>query len=102
MNANVFVTVLAAASAVLAVWVYVRFPSTAPEDLGRAMVHAMIALAAGWVLVPPGMNAALQIGPPAGPLVAVFLFALPGLVYLFLTGLWVLRVLQEMLVGARR
>ena len=48
------------------------------------------------------MKTALAWGSPEGPLTAVFLFALPGLLYLFLASLWAMRVLQQMMNRARR
>ena len=102
MTLGVFIVAFAFGAAVLALWISNRFPAAAPDTLRGAMMHVAIALAAGWVLVPPGMDVAVPISPLAGPLIAVFLFALPGLVYLFLASLWAMRILQEMLLSARR
>jgi hypothetical protein len=90
-------------AAFLALWTSFRFPQAAPESLGGAMTQVAIALAAGWLLVPRGMTLAIGWSPnAAGPLVAVFLFALPALVYLFLASLWLMRALQELMTSVRR
>ena len=34
--------------------------------------------------------------------IAIFVFVLPSLAYLFLASLWAMRVLQQMIPGARR
>src|SRR5687767_1927106 len=43
MSNSTFVLVLAAGAALLALWVHTRFPSLAPERLGRTIVHAATA-----------------------------------------------------------
>jgi hypothetical protein len=81
----------------------VRFPKLGPESFAGALVQIAIAFAAGWLLVPPGIKAALAFEAPTGPLLAIFVFALPSLAYLFLTSLWAMRLLQQMMRrGSRR
>ena len=70
--------------------------------LRGALVHVAIALLAGWFLVPVAVTAVVDWASPAGPLVAMLLFVLPALTYLFLASLWAMRMLQELLQGARR
>jgi hypothetical protein len=102
MSLGAFIVVLTLGAAALALWTVVRFPRLGPERLSAALVQVAIAFGTGWLLVPPGMKSALALPPPGGPLLAVFLFALPSLVYLFLAALWAMRVLQQLLHGARR
>ena len=102
MTLGAFIIALTIGAALLALWTAVRFPEAAPETLRGAMVQVAIALAAGWLLVPPGMALAIGWSATAGPLLAVFLFAVPGLVYVFLASLWVMRALQELLASVRR
>ena len=102
MSLSAFIAVLTVAAAVLALWTVVRFPRLGPESLSGALLQVGLSLAAGWVLVPPGIQSALAFRAPIGPLLAVFVFALPSLGYIFLASLWAMRVLQQMMHGARR
>jgi hypothetical protein len=101
VNLGTFIVVLTLGSAAIALWAMARFPRLGPETLPGAMLQVGIALAAGFLLVPAGMRSMLTFAPPAGPLLATFLFALPGLTYLFLASLWAMRVLQRILSGGR-
>lgn len=91
MNPQVFVLVLGLGAALLAGWVEVRFPSLAPADLSRVMVHVLLSAAAATFLVPNLIDAAVSRGLV---LVAVFAIALPALVYCLLVGFWLLRFLS--------
>jgi hypothetical protein len=102
VSLGVFIIVLTLGAAALALWTVVRFPKLGPETLGGALLQVAVALVAGAFLVPVGMRSALTFDPPTGPMLAVFAFVLPGLAYLFLTTLWAMRVLQQMLLNARR
>jgi hypothetical protein len=101
VSLGTFIVVLTLGSAAIALWAITRFPRLGPETLLGALLQVGIALAAGFLLVPAGMRSMLAFEPPAGPLLATFLFALPGLTYLFLASLWAMRVLQRMLSGGR-
>jgi hypothetical protein len=91
VNPQVFVLVLGLGAALLAGWVEVRFPSLAPADLSRVMVHVLLSAAAATFLVPNLIDAAVSRGLV---LVAVFAIALPALVYCLLVGFWLLRFLS--------
>jgi hypothetical protein len=97
-----FIVAMTVAAAALALWALVRFPKLGPETLRGAIVQVAAALLTGLLLVPIGMQAALGWDSTVGPLAAVFLFALPGLLYVFLASLWAMRVLQDMMSRARR
>ena len=102
MSIGAFVVALAFGAALLAIWAVVRFPRLGPETLTGAMVQVAIAFFSGLILVPMGMSSVLEWNATLGPLAAVFVFALPSLLYLFLASLWAMRVLQQMMRGARR
>jgi hypothetical protein len=101
VSIGAFIIVLTLGAAAIAIWASTRFPKLAPETLPGAMLQVGIALAAGFLLVPAGMRSMLTFEPPTGPLLATFLFAFPGLTYLFLASLWTMRVLQRLLSGGR-
>ena len=102
MNLGVFIILLTLGAAALALWTVVRFPKLGPETLFGALIQVALAMAAGAFVVPVGMRSALAYDPPTGPMLAIFAVVLPGLAYLFLTTLWAMRVLQQMLSNARR
>ena len=93
MSSGLFVLALAGGAAALAMWIHVRFPSLAPEHLGRIMLHA----AAAFLLLK--VAAVLEGGATA--FVAIFVFLLPALVYALLCTLWVLLAAQSAF-GLRR
>ncbi len=89
MSNGTFVLGLTAGAALLALWVHVRFPSLAPERLGRTVLHAMTAFAL--------LQATTLVGDSSTIVPAVFLCVLPALVYALLCTIWVLRQAQTAL-----
>ena len=102
MSLGTFVIAMTLAAALLALWAGMRFPRMGPDTLGGALLQVALALVAGWFLVPAAMSTVVGWAEPTGPILAVLLFALPALTYLFLASLWAMRVLQQMMQGARR
>jgi hypothetical protein len=102
VSLGTFIIVLTLGAAALALWTVVRFPKLGPQTLAGALLQVALALAAGWLLVPVGMQQALALDRPTGPIVAIFFFALPSLGYLFLTSLWAMRLLQDLISRSRR
>jgi hypothetical protein len=102
MSFGTFIVVMTLGAAALALWAGVRFPRMGPETLTGALIQVALALGAGWFLVPAAMTSVIRWDEAAGPVLAVLLFALPALTYLFLATLWAMRVLQEMMQSARR
>ena len=102
MSFGTFIIVLTLGAAALALWAGLRFPRMGPDTLAGALTQVALALAAGWFLVPAGISSVVRWDETAGPLIGVLLFALPALTYLFLTSLWAMRVLQQMMNSARR
>ena len=96
-----FTVPLAIGTALLAVWVDYRFDKLRPASLGRTAIHAAIAVA---VLQVTTAGAQYAVGEEAGDarrLILVFVL-MPALVYAFLTGLWLMRVLSEVASTSRR
>jgi hypothetical protein len=77
-----FVMALAAGAALLALWIHVRFPSLAPERLGRAILHG----ATAFVL----LKVVAVLGEGTTAFVTIFVFLLPALVYALLCTIWVM------------
>ena len=70
-------------------WTHTRFPSLAPERLGRTILHA----ATAFVL----LKLTSMFGESSTTFAVVFLFVLPALVYALLCTIWVLRHAQTAL-----
>jgi hypothetical protein len=102
MSFGTFIVVMTLGAAALALWAGVRFPRMGPDTLTGALIQVALALGAGWFLVPAGMTSVIGWDETMGPVLAVLLFALPALTYLFLASLWAMRVLQQMMSSARR
>jgi hypothetical protein len=93
-----FTLILFLASAVLAVWVGIRFPDFGPSSSVFAALHMLAGMAA--IRAIPGLtNAVVEFGGSAVPFVASFGIFLPLMTYTFLTGLWVMRLIQRTVSG---
>lgn len=90
MSGPVFVLLVFVAAAVLALWLDVRLGEKGPSSLSQILLHAI-----GAMLV---LRAAKEVvGAADGyTLFMVFLLAilLPALIYVFLTSLWMLKMLR--------
>jgi hypothetical protein len=84
MQAFMFALVLG--SAVLALWILVRFAENRPRSLTVAIVHVVAAMVLLEVVLPLALSSVS--GLPAYRFIDVFALALPLLVYAFLTGGW--------------
>jgi ABC-type uncharacterized transport system permease subunit len=89
MSNSTFVLALAAGAGLLAIWVHVRFPSLAPERLGRTILHAATAFAL--------LKLTALSGEGSAALATVMLLVLPVLVYALLCTIWVLQHAQAAL-----
>jgi hypothetical protein len=100
MNVPTYLTLFAIGSAVVALWISVRFPKLMPWKLGILLVHLVLAL----LCVPavgPGMAMIIGSGVPASRLVSLFVVPFPILVYNFLVGSWMIRLAQASGAGFR-
>jgi hypothetical protein len=97
-----FTVTLAMGAVLLAIWCDYRFEERRPGSLKSRMVHAAIAFgvlqlaafAASWLL-PDGAGHVRQ-------LLVAFGVLLPGLVYAFVSAVWLMRVLAEVAAMSRR
>jgi hypothetical protein len=89
MSNSMFVLALAAGAGLLALWLHVRFPSLAPERLGRTIAH----MAAAFAL----LKMTSLLGDGSATVATVFLLVLPALVYTLLGVIWMLQHAQAAL-----
>ncbi len=102
MSVGMFLVVFAVVAGVLALWVDYRFPSLAPETLGRAFIHVGVSLLCTHLLVRFGLGVVLADASAMTRFAAVFVVALPVLAYAFLSGFWILKVMHRTMRGLPR
>jgi ABC-type Fe3+-hydroxamate transport system substrate-binding protein len=90
MGASAFLLLLFGSAAALAVWVDIRLSGREPSSLSRVILHAFGAMLCLEVAkrVVVGVNGANLT------LIVLLAVVLPALVYVFLTSLWVLKIVR--------
>jgi hypothetical protein len=97
ISAATFLVVEMVASAVLALWVLVRFPRLGPKSLRTALVVGLVAL--GGMRV-SAAAASFVVRLPHGAYGVLLGCALPGFFASFLAAAWLLRVCAGMVGGS--
>ena len=92
MTVQQFLIFLGLGSAAIAFWLDVRFPSFAPDELGRLTVHLVGATLGAQLVVPLALTKTAALGGGMWNVGGVFLVGLPALVYLFVTGIWLVKL----------
>jgi hypothetical protein len=100
MNANMYVILFAIGSAVVALWITVRFPKLMPWKMAVLLVHLVLAFLCVYA-VAPGMAVVAATGVPSPRITSVFAVAFPVLVYNCLVGTWLIRLAQASGAGFR-
>jgi len=101
MGKEAFLLVFVLGAATLALWVAVRLPRLAPQSIRAAAVHMILALLLSFAMEPalqlvPGLPARLSV------LIALFAIALPAMTYMFLSGVWFLKLMAGHPLARRR
>jgi hypothetical protein len=97
-DVDLLLCAVAAGAAAIAVWIDFRLRRFAPEAPVRVFLHFAVSYALGWA-IGPLMAEAVSRG--LAPGAALLTCALPTLVYMLLATLWLLRLAQSVLHGAR-
>jgi hypothetical protein len=100
VSVSLYVVLFAIGSAVVALWITVRFPRLMPWKMAVLLVHLVLAFACVYA-VGPGMAVVAASGVPSPRLTSVFAVAFPVLVYNFLVGTWMIRLAQASGAGFR-
>ena len=87
MSSSAFVFVLSIGSALLALWIHVRFPKLAPENVGKTLLHTGLAFAL--LRLSPGM-----VESPLMALITIVVLVVPALSYALLCSIWMLKHVQ--------
>ena len=96
MTIPTFIAALAIGAAAIALWAEVRFPKLGPDRVVGALLHLLAATVAAQLVVPAALDAV------ANKILAVFLIALPTLIYIFLTAIWIMKLARNAMGGAYR
>ena len=97
-----FTVALAMGAVLLAIWIDCRFEGARPSSLVGRMVHVGVACAVVQ-LAAFGANHLLPDGASYDrQLLVAFGLLLPSLVYAFLSGVWLMRLLAEVAAMSRR
>ena len=102
MGGSSFGIALAIGAALLAAWVDMRLERKRPGSPGRCFAHAATAFAVVQGTTTAAAALAGSETPRLGLLAVLFGIVLPGLVYAFLAGLWLMRTLAEVARLSRR
>jgi hypothetical protein len=84
LSVQTFMLVFSAASALIALWIAVRFPSFAPESIGGTFAVVLAAMVLSKISLPVVREASHL----AGAFVGLFAVALPVAVFMFLAAAW--------------
>jgi hypothetical protein len=95
MGAAGFGIVLAAGAAFVALWIDVRWAQRRPESPLRRMGHFLAAYGVLRLASVATVHLGADGTPVAQRVAVLFLLFVPGLVYAFLAGIWVLRTLAD-------
>jgi hypothetical protein len=92
-----YTLVLALGAGALALWVDVRFPTLFSADWRVVFVHMFASVVALWLVMPWGIQTMVGSGVAFAYPAAAISVALPALMYILLSSLWVLKLAQGML-----
>lgn len=98
MNASLVTVVIGLGAGAIALWIDVRFPKLAPEDLAKVVLHVAASLAVGYATA-PAVQAFGASGDPRVVLLGVFALGFPAIVYCFVAAIWMIKLVQRMLSG---
>jgi uncharacterized membrane protein len=101
VNAGLLTVAIGLGAGAIALWVDVRFPRLAPEEMAKALLHVGVSIAVGYAMGPL-LQMLLAFEDARVTLVAVFGLAFPAVVYCLLSGIWMIKLAQRMLSGYLR
>jgi hypothetical protein len=93
VSVNMFILATGVGAAAIALWAEVRFPNVGPERLLGCALHLLMASLVAHLVVP----AALETAP--NKVLAIFVVALPALIYVFLTAIWIMKLARSAFGG---
>jgi ABC-type uncharacterized transport system permease subunit len=101
MNAGLVAVLIGVGAGAIALWIDVRFPRLAPQELVKAVLHLAASVAVAYASG-PAMQLLSASDDPRIVLLGVFAIAFPSVVYCLLAGIWLIKLAQRMLSGNLR
>jgi hypothetical protein len=102
VSVGLVVMLIAVGAAAIALWIDVRFPGIAPREARGILLHAVLAVAAGQLLVPQTLRFLTELASAPLILAGVFGVAFPAIIYALLVGVWTIKTAQSHLGGGLR
>jgi uncharacterized membrane protein len=96
VNAGIVTCLIGLGAGAIALWIEVRFPHLAPQEMAKAVLHAAASLAVGYA-TSPAIQALVAYEDHRLTLLAIFGLAFPSIVYCLLAGIWVITLAQRSL-----
>lgn len=99
MRPETYLLAVAVGAGMLGLWCDSKLERIRPGSFQAAVLHLAVAFLAA-ALAAPALQRVLALG--VSPGFALLFVVLPVLVYLFAAHIWLIRVLQGLMLGARR
>ncbi|HET9325034.1 MAG TPA: hypothetical protein VFO03_14245 [Gaiellaceae bacterium] len=94
MSSGLVTLLIGVGAGAIALWIDVRFPRLAPDEILKAVLHVAAALALGYA-IGPALERLFAADDAVVVLVGVFGVAFPSIVYCFLTAIWFIKLAQR-------
>jgi hypothetical protein len=101
VNPGLLTGLIGVGAGAIALWIDLRFPRLAPDDMGKVLLHVAASIALGYA-TSPALQALLAYEDPRLTLLAIFGLGFPSIVYCLLAGLWMIKLAQRNLSGYLR
>jgi hypothetical protein len=101
VNAGLLTGAIGLGAGAIALWIDVRFPRLAPQEMAKALLHVAASIAVVYASG-PAIQALVAYDDPRLALAVVFGLAFPSVVYCLLAGIWVIKLTQRALSGHLR
>jgi hypothetical protein len=101
VNAGLVVVLIGLGAGAIALWIDVRFPRLAPQELATVVLNVAASIAVVYA-TGPVIQMLSASDDPRVVLLGVFALAFPSVVYCLLAGIWLVKLAQRMLSGHLR
>jgi hypothetical protein len=101
VNAGIVVGLIAVGAGAIALWIDVRFPRLAPQEMIKVILHIALSVAVAYATT-PALKMVTASDDPQVVLLGIFAIGFPSIVYCMLAGIWLIRLTQRMLSGTLR
>ena len=101
MNPGLLTGLIGVGAGAIALWIDVRFPRLAPDDMAKLLLHVAMSIALGYALS-PALQALFAYQDPRLTLLGIFGLGFPSIVYCLLAGIWMIKHAQRAFSGYLR